>query len=53
VILRVEAEGGHGVGSTRSQFDLEYADLFAFALWRMGDPRYQPFQKGSSAAKRS
>lgn len=42
VILRVETEGGHGVGSTRSQFDQEYADLFAFALWRMKDRRYQP-----------
>ena len=42
VLLRVETEGGHGIGSTRSQFDQEYADLFAFALWRMKDPRYQP-----------
>ncbi len=42
VVLRVESEGGHGIGSTRSQFDDEYADLFAFALWRMGDPRFQP-----------
>ncbi len=54
VILRVEAEGGHGVGSTSSQYDTEYADLFAFALWRMGDPRYQPRwlgQNGGSSAK--
>jgi prolyl oligopeptidase len=42
VLLRVETEGGHGVGSTRGQFDAEYADLFAFALWRMGDARYAP-----------
>lgn len=42
VLLRIEEQAGHGVGSTRSQFDQEYADLFAFAFWRMGDPRYQP-----------
>jgi len=42
VLLRVDAQGGHGMGATRNQLDGEYADLFAFALWRMGDPRFQP-----------
>ncbi len=32
-LLRVEADAGHGLGSTASQLVEEYADLFAFALW--------------------
>jgi len=34
VLLRVETGGGHGLGSTRTQIREEWADLFAFALWR-------------------
>ncbi|HET7706568.1 MAG TPA: prolyl oligopeptidase family serine peptidase [Thermoanaerobaculia bacterium] len=36
VLLRVETGAGHGLGSTRSQIREEWADLFAFALWRSG-----------------
>ena len=42
IILRVETDAGHGIGSTRDQRDRELADQFAFILWRTGDPRYQP-----------
>ena len=42
VLLRVEADAGHGIGSTRIQRDQETADVMAFVLWRTGDPRYQP-----------
>jgi prolyl oligopeptidase len=42
VILRVETDAGHGVGSTRKQRDEESADTYAFILWQTGDPRYQP-----------
>jgi len=42
VLLRVDADAGHGIGSTRAQRDLETADLIAFILWRTGDPRFQP-----------
>jgi prolyl oligopeptidase len=35
VLLRVEYEGGHGMGSTRSQVDAELADTLAFLLWRL------------------
>jgi prolyl oligopeptidase len=38
ILLRVEAEGGHGIGSTRSQTEEEWADLYAFALWQSGVP---------------
>ncbi len=42
VLLRVEADAGHGIGATRDQRDQETADIMAFVLWRTGDPRYQP-----------
>lgn len=42
VLLRVEREGGHGLGLTRAQEDAEKADIFAFALWSAGDPAFQP-----------
>ena len=42
IILRVETDAGHGVGSTRKQRDDETADTYAFILWQTGDPRFQP-----------
>jgi prolyl oligopeptidase len=42
VILRVETDAGHGIGSTRDQSDHEVADEIAFIMWRTGDPRFQP-----------
>ncbi|HEY5106050.1 MAG TPA: prolyl oligopeptidase family serine peptidase [Caulobacteraceae bacterium] len=42
VILRVETDAGHGLGSTRKQRDDESADTYAFILWQTGDPRFQP-----------
>jgi prolyl oligopeptidase len=42
VLLRVEADAGHGIGSTRKQRDSETADIMAFIMWRTGDPRFQP-----------
>ncbi len=42
VLLRVEFEAGHGIGSTRQQGDEEWADAFAFIFWQTGDRRYQP-----------
>lgn len=32
ILLRVEAQGGHGPGSTRQQVNEEWADIFAFLL---------------------
>jgi len=40
VILRVETDAGHGLGSTRTQRDLESADTYAFILWQMGVAGY-------------
>lgn len=42
VLLRLDYQAGHGVGSTREQVLGERADLFAFALWQMGVPGFQP-----------
>jgi prolyl oligopeptidase len=42
VLLRIDYEGGHGIGSTRSQSEQELADVWSFALWQMGDPAFQP-----------
>ena len=41
VILRVEMDAGHGLGSTRKQRDDESADTYAFILQQVGDPRFQ------------
>ncbi|GLR67043.1 prolyl oligopeptidase [Acidocella aquatica] len=42
VLLRVEDDAGHGIGSTRAQRDAQTADIIAFIMWRTGDPRFQP-----------
>ena len=42
VLLRVDFDAGHGVGSTRTQQDREAADTYAFLLWQTGVKGYQP-----------
>ena len=42
VLLRVTFDAGHGLGSTRTQLDDEFADEFAFVLWRTGRDGFQP-----------
>jgi len=42
VLLRLDYESGHGIGSTKSQRQQEYADLWSFMLWQFGDPKFQP-----------
>lgn len=34
VLLRVDFDAGHGMGSTRQQRDQHAADIYAFTLWR-------------------
>jgi prolyl oligopeptidase len=34
ILLRVDYDAGHGIGSTRAQQDAEAADTYAFLLWR-------------------
>ena len=42
MLLRLDYDSGHGIGSTKSQTLDERADLFAFLLWQMGVPGYAP-----------
>ncbi|HKC16083.1 MAG TPA: prolyl oligopeptidase family serine peptidase [Steroidobacteraceae bacterium] len=42
VLLRIDYDAGHGFGSNRSQREQLRADMWAFALWQMGDPAFQP-----------
>jgi prolyl oligopeptidase len=42
VLLRVDYDAGHGMGSTKSQRDLELADEFAFLFWQTGVAGFQP-----------
>ena len=42
VLLRVDFQAGHGIGSTRSQRDEEFGDIFAFILWQAGIAGFQP-----------
>jgi prolyl oligopeptidase len=36
VLLRMDYEAGHGVGSTKTQIIQERADIFAFMMWQFG-----------------
>jgi prolyl oligopeptidase len=42
VLLRVDYDAGHGLGSTRSQSAAQLADEWSFLLWQFGDPEFQP-----------
>ena len=42
VILRVDYDAGHGIGSTKSQRDELVADELAFFYWQIGKAEYQP-----------
>ena len=41
VLLRVDYDAGHGIGSTKSQRDIEFADEVAFLFWQLGIPEFQ------------
>jgi prolyl oligopeptidase len=42
ILLRVDYEGGHGMGSTKTQNEDETADEWSFLLWQFGVPGFQP-----------
>ena len=42
ILLRVEGDEGHGVGSRREQRLAFWADMFTFFLEQMGDPDFKP-----------
>ncbi|MHB8529480.1 MAG: prolyl oligopeptidase family serine peptidase, partial [Caulobacteraceae bacterium] len=45
ILLRVDAEAGHGIGQTKAQGDELTADWIAFAFWRAGRPQWRPDAK--------
>ena len=36
VLLRIDFESGHGIGSTREQILAQYADIYSFLFWQLG-----------------
>jgi prolyl oligopeptidase len=47
VLLRVEYEAGHGIGSTKAQFQELLTDEYAFLFWQLGLPAFQPAASSS------
>jgi prolyl oligopeptidase len=50
VLLRVDEQAGHGIGSTRTQGDLLTSDWIAFAFWRSGQEGWRPQASTQAAA---
>jgi prolyl oligopeptidase len=46
VLLRVDYDAGHGMGSTKSQRDAELADEVAFLFWQLGVSGFAPSGAG-------
>ena len=42
VLLRVDEDAGHGIGSTKTQNDEVYADILSFIRWQSGIPGWAP-----------
>jgi prolyl oligopeptidase len=42
IVLRVDYDAGHGIGSDRAQLAALRADEFTFLFWQLGDPKFQP-----------
>src|SRR5215472_10964376 len=40
VLLRVDFDAGHGLGSTRVQYEERTADQWSFLLWQLGDKEF-------------
>ncbi|HVU27164.1 MAG TPA: prolyl oligopeptidase family serine peptidase [Verrucomicrobiae bacterium] len=41
ILLRVDYEAGHGIGSTKKQGEEQFADMLTFLLWQFGAPDFQ------------
>jgi prolyl oligopeptidase len=42
VLLRLDYQAGHGIGSSAVQLREQFVDTLAFMLWQFGDPTFQP-----------
>jgi prolyl oligopeptidase len=47
ILLRVDYDAGHGIGSTKSQRDVELADELSFLFWQLGVKGYAPSPAGA------
>jgi prolyl oligopeptidase len=47
ILLRVDFDEGHGLGSSRPLRERLMADQFSFILWQSGDPKFQPGKAAS------
>jgi prolyl oligopeptidase len=47
ILLRVDFDEGHGLGSSRPQRERLMADQFSFILWQSGDPEFRPVKTAS------
>jgi len=52
VLMRLEYDGGHGVGATRAQQQARTADRWTFLLWQAGKPEFQPVVRQQDSLKR-
>jgi prolyl oligopeptidase len=42
VLLRLDAQAGHGIGSTAAQATAQLADVWSFLLWQFGYAKHEP-----------
>ena len=42
VLLRIDFSAGHGMGSSRSQLDETWTDVYSFVLWQAGREDFKP-----------
>jgi prolyl oligopeptidase len=42
ILLRVDSGVGEGRRMSRDARDAQRADVYAFLLWQLGDPQFQP-----------
>jgi prolyl oligopeptidase len=52
VLLRIDEEAGHGIGSSKTQTDALTADWMAFVFWRAGLPQWQPTARATPSSAR-
>ncbi len=52
VLLRLDYNIGHGQGGTRTQLQVQTADIWSFFLWQFGMPEFQPLQSLQSLRSR-
>jgi prolyl oligopeptidase len=47
VLLLLDTDAGHGIGSTRTQLQQQLASRLSFVLWQTGVPDFQPVAAGN------